>query len=177
MLSFLNTIYMKSRRGALPCLALLLLFLFPFSLKGALRPFYLNESESAPYGIYLMQSVESDLQRGERVFVIPPAETRGGERYAAEKLSVFSTLLKKVAGLPGDSYCSKERFVIQGVDFGVSRTLDSSGARIPRIYGCFKVREGHVLLLGDSALSFDSRYFGDIPKDQVLGTAKEILTF
>lgn len=129
----------------------------------ALRPprlFLVNETTSVPRGLYLRQA-GTTLSRGALVSVQPPAEARAylGELGAPEG----EALLKRVVGLPGDAVCSDGPRVRTPMGSVARRRIDRQGRPLPLWEGCGPLQAGEVFVLGDSLLSFDSRYFGPVP--------------
>ena len=53
---------------------------------------------------------------------------------------------------------------------------DGAGRALPRLNAAWTLGDGEILVLGDSAASFDGRYFGPLPASTVLGRAMPVLT-
>ena len=115
---------------------------------------YINVTDSAPRGIYLV-SFNQNLHYGDYVIVSLPVDV--------PKLHVEKgfLLLKQVRGFPSDEYAVfNDSLEIKGKEYKI---FHQEG--LPELaVGERKVPEGEMLLLNDMELSFDSRYFGPIPK-------------
>lgn len=130
-----------------------------------------NTSPSVPIGFYLIRSAEA-LKVSDVVLVEPP-----------ERLARFITLrgylppgvplLKRVAGLPGQTVCCRNRTVtVDGVEMGVALEHDRFGRRMPVWKGCRQIAADEVFLMNpDAPTSLDGRYFGPISSISVLGSA------
>lgn len=120
------------------------------------------------------ESMVPTLQPGDRVLVNKlaylMAEPRSGDLVFFENPDVEGELvIKRVVGLPGDEISVRDGVVfVNGerrdesyVDY---RLTDGS------FYGPETVPKGHVFVMGDNRYnSLDSRYFGPIPEDELLG--------
>jgi len=87
-------------------------------------------------------------------------------------------LMKKVYALPGDSitFDGKEVF-INGKLFGLRLDKDSEGKKIPWLIEGTIVLLNNQYFVGSSRLdSFDSRYFGPVQKEQILGICYPLWT-
>jgi signal peptidase I len=78
-------------------------------------------------------------------------------------------LIKRVVGLPGETIAIHDNQVFINGQPLEERYLDDV---VQRDYGPQQVPEGHIFVLGDNRnASNDSRYFGAVSLDQVLGRA------
>jgi signal peptidase I len=126
-----------------------------------------------------------DPQRGDVAVFFSPAD---GDR-----------LVKRVIGLPGDTIeMRQDRLLVNGQPIAynaISRTSDAStihateelpGRPHPvqiltdrmalRTFGPLTVPEGHYFMLGDNRdNSHDSRFFGPVPRDQIVGRATNVI--
>jgi len=140
---------------------------------------WINLSDSEPLGIYQVQKFNGKLSHGDLVIMnVPP----GFERYVYDRgwLPKGWPLLKKVAALPGETYCiNDDRFFVNGSLIGKVFTSDSQGLPLPRrITGCRRIEEKCFLPVATHIQnSFDGRYFGAVPFSQIKGIATPILTF
>jgi conjugative transfer signal peptidase TraF len=122
--------------------------------------FLINETGSVPRGLYLRQA-DTLPARGALVSVRPPpaAQAYLGELGAPEG----QALLKRVVGVPGDEVCSDGLLVRTPMRSVARRRTDRQGHPLPHWEGCGPLAPNEVFVLGDSLLSFDSRYFGPVP--------------
>jgi type IV secretory pathway protease TraF len=84
-------------------------------------------------------------------------------------------LLKPVAAVPGDRVCRWGAQVsVRGQRAARARWRDGLGRDLPVWQGCRWLRPGELFVLGDTPDSFDSRYFGAVPRDAVTAPAVPI---
>lgn len=78
-----------------------------------------------------------------------------------------------VDGLPGDTVSvTPEETTVNGSMVGEElRLARESGHTDSELTRTGKVPEGRVWLMGRTKLSFDSRYWGSVPMDHILGRA------
>lgn len=120
----------------------------------------------------------------------PPTLARSVLLYVAlpEPTATFATqrdyrqapgwFLKHFAAGPGDLVCrDASGWSINGQSMGPCYTSDSRGRRLPHWQGCHRVPDGHIIVAGTHARSFDSRYYGPIPIHLVLAFAEPLWTF
>jgi conjugative transfer signal peptidase TraF len=128
-----------------------------------------NPSASAPIGLYAV--LRHPVGRGDRVALRLPDATAA---LAAERgyLPRGALLLKTIAAISGDHVCRlTSLLLINGRPRAVARRVDKAGRPLPRWHGCRRLRPGELLVLGESADSFDSRYLGPLPTSHVAGGA------
>lgn len=137
------------------------------------RPAVINESTSLPRGLYIASGRE--IGRGSIVMLQQPDAAR---RYLV-RLGVPADLplLKRVAGLPGDPVCASPNTVRVAGRSARILAADSHGTALPAWRGCRRLGHDELFLLGDSAASFDSRYFGPVRVADVRGPYREVLTW
>ena len=129
-----------------------------------------NKSQSAPVGWYRLDP-NGVILRDVKVAAFAPTDAR---KLAEERgyLPANIPLIKTVWAVGGDRICA-----INGVisapnrpDILASRE-DSLGRRMPELKDCFTLKEGQVFLIStDVQTSWDSRYFGPVELEDVLGT-------
>lgn len=129
-----------------------------------------NASASAPVGLYGV-SPGAPLARGDMVVAWPPAQARelaASRRYLPRNVP----LVKRVAGIDGDTVCARGRTVtVNGTPVAARRAADAAGRPLPGWQGCVRLRAGMVFLLMTAPDSFDGRYFGPTVAPQVIGKA------
>ncbi len=85
-------------------------------------------------------------------------------------------LLKRIAATPGNIVCADgEQITIDGELRALRRSLDRSGRELPTWSGCHALGAHEYLVLGDSADSFDGRYFGAVTEADIEGVWRPIL--
>jgi conjugative transfer signal peptidase TraF len=135
-------------------------------------PVLVNETPSLPKGLYL-RVPDKAPRRGS---VVAIAQPRNAQAYLATlHMPVEVKLLKRVVAAPGDEVCREGgRLRWPG---GAVRALgrDRRGVGLPAWRGCRRLGPDQLLVLGDTATSFDSRYFGPVRVADVSGVYVEAL--
>lgn len=146
----------KSRTFAGLVIAIILLGLTLRLSVGTL--FFWNKTDSAPHGLYV-RLFHAPLEKNDYVIVRLPVDVM--------TLGVQEDflILKKVAGLPGDSYTVElGGLIFQGRRYPIYRTDE-----LPQLQtGLYQVPEDAFLLLNPPDSSFDSRYLGPIMADRIV---------
>ena len=133
-----------------------------------------NESPSLPEGLY--RRVERAAPRlGDVVALEPPAEARA--YLAGLGMPRTVKLLKRVAATEGQRVCAARRAVHVRGGTLAARVTDRRGAALPRWTGCRALHRNEIFVVGDTADSFDSRYFGPVRHAAVTGVYREVLTW
>jgi conjugative transfer signal peptidase TraF len=134
-----------------------------------------NATASAPAGLYRID--HKQWRVGDRVAVLP-ADTLAAELDRRGVLPRGKLLIKRVVAAAGDSVCRRDRVVFVNDEIvAQAKSNDSTGEPLPSWQGCTSLNEGQVFLLGDSAGSYDGRYFGVTRASEVIGRADLLLTF
>jgi len=157
------------RRLAALGTAAALLTTIPLFIDMPLRMMW-NASASVPRGLYIVSSAMP--HRGELAVVRPPqsvAQFMDGRRY----VPLGIPLLKPVAAVSGAHVCRAGLDVsIDGAPRAIALRADRLGRPLPTWSGCHHLGDGELFLLADaSPSSFDSRYFGPVTADAVIGRA------
>lgn len=143
-----------------------------------------NFTPSYPLGLWQIETLDRPVAVGDRVFICPPsspavdlARERG---YLPRGLcpAGAAPLIKTVAALAGQSIRIEGQVIIDDMPLAAStvHARDAEGRPMTPWTGGV-VPEGEVFLHSDFVGSYDSRYFGPLPADGILGLAREILTF
>jgi type IV secretory pathway protease TraF len=152
---------------ALLCLALL----------ACVRPsgprFYWNASPSVALGLYLRMAGVPSIGALVLARLPPPylelADARG-------YLPVGVPLIKEVGGAAGDLVCRHGMLLtLNGRLRAVARDADARGRTLPVWRGCRHLRRGEIFLLSRMPGAFDSRYFGPLMPERLMGTAVPIV--
>jgi type IV secretory pathway protease TraF len=88
-------------------------------------------------------------------------------------LPVGVPLVKNVGASAGDEVCERDGIVqINGVAVAVALPRDGAGRELVAWSGCRRLGDGEVFLVSTtSGASFDSRYYGPMERDAVIGEA------
>lgn len=138
----------------------------------ALKPLPLliwNASDSVPVGLYLVRKRQPQI--GEIAVIAPPDWVR---LYASSRgyLPVDVWLLKPVFAASGSVICRVGTHVFVGGKLVArAKKFDSQKRILPVWKGCRSLKSDEIFVLAKSKNSFDSRYFGPIKRDQMIGTA------
>jgi conjugative transfer signal peptidase TraF len=137
--------------------------------------FVWNVTASAPAGLYRI--TRTPWAKGDRVS-FQPGETLGSDLDRRGILAKGKLLIKRVAAVAGDRVCREGITVsLNSVIVGKAREVDSHGVPLPSWQGCVTLIDGQVFLLGDTAGSYDGRYFGVTRASEIIGRADLLLTF
>ena len=129
-----------------------------------------NTSDSVPRGWYVI-SPPINLQPNDYVLaqLPPPAAALASAR---GYLPIGVPILKRIAARPRQIACIRERAVlIDGVAMGVTLPRDSRGRLLQAWTECRALGDEFFLTGDGSAASFDSRYFGPLPRALIIGRA------
>ena len=137
--------------------------------------FVWNVSPSAPGGLYRIERGNWNL--GDRVAVLP-SQDLAVDLAARGVLQNGKLLIKRVVAVVGDSACRVDTTVfVNDEAVAQARSNDSKGEPLPSWQGCTALNEGQVFLLGDTAGSYDGRYFGVTRASEIVGRADLLRTF
>jgi len=131
-----------------------------------------NPSESAPIGWYKLDK-HSDIKAGDMVAVYASEWARNladERRY----IPYDNPLIKRVVAIGGDRVCRKNnRISVPNYPDIIVRERDSSGREMPVWSECRILMPGEFFIISASNVAgFDSRYFGPVGPDNILGKVK-----
>ncbi|UTH29644.1 S26 family signal peptidase [Ectopseudomonas hydrolytica] len=133
-----------------------------------------NASDSVPVGWYRISPTNS-LTPGDLVLVRLPPEAMS---LASQRgyLPANMPLLKTVAAMAPQRVCALGSQVrIDGVVVARRMRWDQQGRALPSWQACRRLVGGELFLLSSSnPASFDSRYFGPVSADAVIGRAQPL---
>ena len=131
-----------------------------------------NRTPSLPTGFYLRWGGDWP-RRGDVVALALPPAAWSYARLRGERTDVL--LLKHVLAGAGDFVSTLHgELLVNGVRVGSIASVDSAGRPLPH-WSVARVLAGDELLVGSShPRSFDSRYFGPIHANQVLGVYRRL---
>jgi conjugative transfer signal peptidase TraF len=141
----------------------------------------INLTESAPRGIWIMDKSQK-LERGSLVAVCPPSSLAVATLAARSILSPgdcigteAQSLLKPVGAVSGDLVVIREGMpvLVNGIELPNTAASD----KLPSWpAGTYQVQPGFVWLFSTySERSFDSRYFGPVPVENIRGVTTPLL--
>lgn len=143
-----------------------------------------NLTPSYPLGLWRAVPLGSPVAVGDTVLICPPQSSTFAialERgYLVRGLCPgwMSPLIKTVAAVAGQRVDIGSAVLIDGkpvVSSGVHHT--DGGGRVLNAWPGGRVPPGQVFLLSSYAGSYDSRYFGPVPLEGLLGRAIPVITF
>ncbi len=131
-----------------------------------------NKSESAPVGWYALDP-NGAVVRDVKVAAFAPAKARK-LAHNRHYLPQHIPLIKTVWAVAGEKICSTKGVVSAPNRPDIHAHLqDGLGREMPNWHGCITLEKHEVFLVSiDVQTSFDSRYFGPVPLDNVLGTVR-----
>lgn len=134
-----------------------------------------NESPSLPEGLYRRTGAAALPRLGDVVALEPPAGARAYLTRLGMPASV--KLLKRVGAQGGQAVCATPGALrLKDRELRV-RARDRQGVTLPRWADCRPLERDEIFVVGDSADSFDSRYFGPVRHGAVSGVYREVLTW
>ena len=154
------------------------------AVAGAWGGYRLNMTRSFPIGLWRIEMLQREPHVGDTVFICPPktpafdlALERG---YLPRGLCPGGTgpLIKTVAALAGQDVAIGGRVRVDGrlLDHSELRLADTESRALPVSTGGI-IPAGSIFLHSKFPGSYDSRYFGSVPADGILGLAKPVFTF
>lgn len=134
-----------------------------------------NYTDSLPYGIYLLHPGQPE--KGDLVAIKP-----GGlavklirERHY---LRNGAYLLKYIVGVKDDSVCTEKGVLsVDGVNYGGIDAFDREGRQLPQYSFCGRLKDGYIVAIKGMKNSFDSRYYGPIKTEDIIGIATPFWLF
>jgi conjugative transfer signal peptidase TraF len=137
--------------------------------------FVWNLSPSAPKGLYRIE--RGGWNVGDRVAVLP-SPVLAADLAASGILRNGKLLIKQVAAATGDKVCRQHDVVsVNGNVVANAQAMGSDGAPLPSWQECVLLDDAQVFLLGDTAESYDGRYFGITSAHDVIGQAVILASF
>ncbi len=147
--------------------------------------FRINLTPSMPVGIWKINKRFDEIKKGDIVWFAPTkaiADFGIKRNYLVEVPGCKNNcipLIKQVYGLPGDTFGFDHDLIKVNnhlIENAKRRQTDSKGRPMPKI-SAGRVPQDHLFVLTLDSHSFDSRYYGTIPIENVEGTAAPVLTW
>ena len=152
------------------CLFFIYALIFMFDKMG-IRLTY-QQTGSMPEGIYLVYPSEV-LVDGNDVLFEP---NKNIESYMIERgyLQKDTPLLKQIVATKNDDVCIADKVLfINGLPKGKVHSYDTEGRPLMQAEICRQLKAGEYFVMGiSSSYSFDSRYYGVVTQNQIIGKAK-----
>ncbi|GIU51310.1 putative conjugal transfer protein TraF [Shewanella sairae] len=165
--------------------------LFSLSFTAYAYGYRLNTSSSFPPGVYVIDSIKAEYQTNDLVLLCPPdnhsvriALVRGYIGSGQCK-SQTTPMIKRIAATYGDNVVLDSTITVNGHELPYT-TIQSHDSRQRPLTPFalngnrqFRIPYQHVFVYSDYAPSnsFDSRYFGFVPVENIQGTVKPALLF
>jgi conjugative transfer signal peptidase TraF len=125
-----------------------------------------NASPSMPQGIYVR--MHSPIVR-QSIVTVRARDVALNYATARRFTDANDRFLKRVVALDGDVVCALgARVTINHTITLQRRTVDNGGRALPTWSGCRRLND-QVFLIGDTADSFDGRYWGPVASDLIEG--------
>jgi len=146
--------------------------------------FRVNLTPSEPLGLWRIVEPDRQILVGDLIFICPPdtnamreARARGYLRFGL-CASHVAPLIKTVVASSGQAIEIQDQVQVDGRTLLHSRVarLDGQGREMGHYDGGV-VPPGTVFVHSQFPGSFDSRYFGPLPMDGILGLAQEVWTY
>ena len=129
-----------------------------------------NASPSMPQGIYVR--MHAPIVR-HSIVTVRARDIALNYATARRFTDANDRFLKRVAALDGDVVCALGPLVTVNHELTLQRrTVDNVGRALPTWSGCRRLR-GQVFLIGDTADSFDGRYWGPVASEQIEGVWRQ----
>lgn len=154
----------------------LLLFLFwgVFEIKKLGYGVTYQSSSSMPKGFYFVEPVKQ-IHRLDRVLFYPPEKFLKFAKYH-HWIPHGGLLMKYVMAMPGDMVCKKNGFFwIRHRKIGKVYRYYAPQKLLPSRPFCGILKNNQYLLVSTkNPHSFDSRYFGPIDRQSIIGTCRKV---
>ena len=159
---------------AVVCTSVSVLGLVGLTAAHAPKLVVLNESPSLPRGLYV-RAADQAADRGAIVALAQPTVARA--YLAGLRMPAGVPLLKRVAAASGDRACASAGTARLPKRVLPVRDRDRLGTALPVWRGCRHLGPDEIFVAGDTANSFDSRYFGPVSRGEVEGVFRELVTW
>jgi conjugative transfer signal peptidase TraF len=139
------------------------------------NPFLIwNVSPSVQVGLYTVER-RAPTKHEIATLRLPPEASRLAEERGYLPSSAW--LLKPVAAESGDVVCRLGRIIFVNGRLRAKALLhDKAGRLMPDWNGCSRLRKGQYFILSKRWDSFDSRYFGAVDSQHIVGRAELVFS-
>jgi conjugative transfer signal peptidase TraF len=161
-----------SRTDILAGMAAGVLLLMASSLQGTTTRLVWNASASVPPGLYRIEP--GPVRHGDLALIrLPPRIADLADRRGYLPKSAY--LIKFVIAVAGDRVCRfGARVFVNGAFRARPFTRDRQHRHMPAWHGCYRLASGQVFVLTNDPDSFDSRYFGPLSHQHIIGRGVRI---
>ncbi len=143
-----------------------------------------NGTPSIPLGFY--RTAGADVRKGDYVLFCPP--DRLAFRIALERRYIEPgdcpsgsyPMMKRILAAKGDRVTiGPDGVTINGVAVPNSKPRPHDGSKrpLPAIRESQTLTDGDVIVMGENPVSYDSRYFGPIPRQQISSALRPLYTW
>jgi conjugative transfer signal peptidase TraF len=146
--------------------------------------FRINLTPSAPIGLWRILPLDRAARDGDVIFICPPVTDvmREARRRGYLRRGIctggFAPLIKTIAAISGQVIAIDGSTRIDGKAIEHSQLMPQDGrGRWMQPYCGGVLPPGTVYLHSDFPGSYDSRYFGPLPVENILGLAREVWTY
>lgn len=138
--------------------------------------FVFNSTDSLPEGFYRIIK-KSEYGLGDLV-VFPIPDSVKGIVTDRHWLPKDGLLIKNIVGVPGDSFSTLDgKYIVKNELIGSILKNDSEGRPMPVFCKKDTVESGFLVARRGVKTSFDSRYFGALPSEKIIGVAEPFFLF
>ena len=128
-------------------------------------------SNSMPKGLYLTTPINTPKKDSTVLFYTSAATEQLMKQ--RQWITYKTPIMKKVAAVPGDLACIEDHhLLINNQYYSSIATIDSKKRPLPQLAFCRTLKNNEYFLISNySEKSFDSRYFGPIPREKIIAKA------
>lgn len=172
------------KRITLKWLSGLLLVAFSVCCISYQAGFRLNTGVSYPSGLYQLVNGKQDYRKGDLVLFCPPDNPMMAQALARDYIKPglcrggFTPVIKKIMAVAGDIVTTDGLVRINSVTVPHARILWADHEDRPLSSpGTLTLTEGQYFMMSDHqpAISFDSRYYGPVQAQNLIGYIKPVL--
>ena len=121
-----------------------------------------------PWDVYLTDTYSKKIKVGDLVAFI-------ADERMEPKFKAGSTVIKQVAGVAGDQVVvdSSAHYIVAGKNYGtiVKEGAEAAQKDLESLLVSSSIPEGQIAVIGTLPRSFDSRYWGYVDQNQIVGRA------
>ena len=168
----------KKRIGIAGVLFSVFLFLVYGPTETHPKLLFFNTTASVPRGLYL-RIPATHIKTGDYVVYLPTEVAKNLSKERGWTVEDNPKFIKRVGATPGQTWSVDPKnfqFYANSKYIGQAALYDSKDQPLPRIYGTFQVPEGEFLPVAEATASFDGRYTGTVPLENIEAKVIPILT-
>ena len=132
-------------------------------------------SRSMPVGWYVTYPVYHPLQKGDTILFRPTSSVL---HYMMQRgwIGAHTAMMKEIFAVPGDTVCIHQGMLyINGKSTTSVLTEYAPGKPLPQVLLCQHLPSGKYMAMSTyNAHSFDSRYFGPIDQESIIGKVSKL---